>query len=503
MKKILKIAGVLLIAVAMVMSTVAVTANTIDEQNNIIDASGIHNTEYQGEDISGKYNMEYQRGPILFSQLPFEPDESWVFTTSTTYSSPQYRCFDNYEGVDEEICDIHWWGLSLVNPWAPCDPTGMTFEIIFWDQLPHLGGTEQCIYTDIAPTITPTGQFYSGFEMYYFEADLNPCCFLPDGWVSIQNTFSPNQCWFLWAGSDDGDLYAYQEGSTAPDLDNDMAFELTGMECEPSIDVEKYVLCPCTGEWIDADTEDEALDLPICTDAVFKIVIHNNGECCGALYDINVYDMMHDSLKFISADPEPLEFAYDPPYYHMWWYFQGPLYYCETIEIYITAHVQGPECSIDPNYVEVTAYTECEPGYVFDNDYAFVHAFENKPPTAPVIDGPSSGDVGTEYCWTFHSSDPNGDEVQYVIDWGDGNTETTPCVPSCTPYTVCHTYTSKGDYIITAKAKDCCWGAESPESTFPVTMPRNRAINTPFLNFLQNHPNMFPILRLLLQRLGL
>jgi hypothetical protein len=35
-------------------------------------------------------------------------------------------------------------------------------------------------------------------------------------------------------------------------------------------------------------------------------------------------------------------------------------------------------------------------------------------------------------------------------------------------------------------------------------VPRNRAHNTPFLNFLQNYPNMFPILqRLLFQRLGL
>jgi len=28
--------------------------------------------------------------------------------------------------------------------------------------------------------------------------------------------------------------------------------------------------------------------------------------------------------------------------------------------------------------------------------------------------------------------------------------------------------------------------------------PRNRAVNTPFLNFLENHPNLFPILRHLL-----
>jgi len=34
--------------------------------------------------------------------------------------------------------------------------------------------------------------------------------------------------------------------------------------------------------------------------------------------------------------------------------------------------------------------------------------------------------------------------------------------------------------------------------TVTLTTPRNRAINTPFLNFLQNHPNLFPILRQIL-----
>ena len=36
-----------------------------------------------------------------------------------------------------------------------------------------------------------------------------------------------------------------------------------------------------------------------------------------------------------------------------------------------------------------------------------------------------------------------------------------------------------------------------------VTMPRDKIVNRPLLNFLENHPNLFPILRLLLQRLGL
>ena len=54
------------------------------------------------------------------------------------------------------------------------------------------------------------------------------------------------------------------------------------------------------------------------------------------------------------------------------------------------------------------------------------------------------------------------------------------------------------DHLIQVKAKDV-YGAESEWSDpLPVSMPKNKAINTPFLNFLENHPNLFPLLRQLL-----
>ena len=58
-------------------------------------------------------------------------------------------------------------------------------------------------------------------------------------------------------------------------------------------------------------------------------------------------------------------------------------------------------------------------------------------------------------------------------------------------------FTGKIKMINTDNPDDYC------EISVTLTTPRNRAINTPFLNFLQNHPNLFPILQLLLQRLGL
>ena len=43
---------------------------------------------------------------------------------------------------------------------------------------------------------------------------------------------------------------------------------------------------------------------------------------------------------------------------------------------------------------------------------------------------------------------------------------------------------------------------ESSWATLHVTMPKNRAIQTPFKWFLQQYPNLFLLLKILLQRLG-
>jgi hypothetical protein len=123
----------------------------------------------------------------------------------------------------------------------------------------------------------------------------------------------------------------------------------------------------------------------------------------------------------------------------------------------------------------------------------------NQPPSAPSIAGPTSGKAGNPYTYTFTSTDPNGDQVSYYIKWGD--TTTTPWTtyqPSGPPgYSGSHTWSSQGTYTIEAKAKDT-YGAESGWTTLTVSMPRNRAINMPFLRFLENHPNLFPILRYIL-----
>jgi len=140
-------------------------------------------------------------------------------------------------------------------------------------------------------------------------------------------------------------------------------------------------------------------------------------------------------------------------------------------------------------------------GRVYMSDYmGNIYAFgvRNEPPTAPTIDGPTSGTAGEEYCWTFHSTDPDDDDVYYYIYWGDGQIENwIGPYPSCTPVEICHTYEEQGTYDIQARAKDVN-GAFSDWGHLEVEMPVNQH-STHVFQFLeklmQRFPNAFPILR--------
>ena len=126
---------------------------------------------------------------------------------------------------------------------------------------------------------------------------------------------------------------------------------------------------------------------------------------------------------------------------------------------------------------------------------------DNLPPNAPSITGETNGKAETEYEYAFNATDPDGDPVMYFIDWGDNNTEWTEYCDSGKEITLKHTWSDKGDYTIISKAQDI-YGAEGPEGTLEVTMPRNKAFNFNF-NLLEHlfdrFPNLFSIIRILLE----
>jgi len=146
----------------------------------------------------------------LYGATPHDPNASWTFGVSDTRdpNDPTYSSLIRYEsfsGISGNICDIHWWGLSLSYPWAACTETPAQFEIKFYLDAGGQPGAEVCSYT-VTPTVTPTGVLYSGFNMNRYDVlSLSPCCQLAAGWVSIQGiTVGNPDCWFLWASSPTG-----------------------------------------------------------------------------------------------------------------------------------------------------------------------------------------------------------------------------------------------------------------------------------------------------------
>ncbi|MBA7477865.1 hypothetical protein ES707_13280 [subsurface metagenome] len=80
----------------------------------------------------------------------------------------------------------------------------------------------------------------------------------------------------------------------------------------------------------------------------------------------------------------------------------------------------------------------------------------NNPPNTPLAPtGPDTGNPGTSYYFAAATYDPDGDQVCYKFDWGDGSeSDWTSFVDSGSAAGEYHTWSSKGIYEVKVKAKD-------------------------------------------------
>jgi outer membrane protein assembly factor BamB len=132
----------------------------------------------------------------------------------------------------------------------------------------------------------------------------------------------------------------------------------------------------------------------------------------------------------------------------------------------------------------------------------YLHAFgpveSNSPPETPTISGKTNGENGRKYQYLVRSIDPDNNPISFYIDWGDGSEGWEPERASEEKCGYRHTWSEKGNYTIRCKAKDVL-GAESDWATLEVTMPKTKqSFNWWFLQYLEKHPYMFPIIRQLL-----
>ena len=125
-------------------------------------------------------------------------------------------------------------------------------------------------------------------------------------------------------------------------------------------------------------------------------------------------------------------------------------------------------------------------------------------PAIPTIQGPAEGKIKKMYNYTFSTTDPQGENIYYYVDWGDGQSENwVGPYESGDQVVIGHAWSKKGTFSIQAKAKDV-YGFESGWGTLEVTMPKGTTyIPSPFSELIERlmerFPHAFPILRHLLE----
>ena len=91
--------------------------------------------------------------------------------------------------------------------------------------------------------------------------------------------------------------------------------------------------------------------------------------------------------------------------------------------------------------------------------YWYEWEFRTEPPNNPPIvpnrpSGQTSGYIGTSYRYSTSAEDPDGDDIKYSFDWGDGTTSETEFVDSGKTASLSHDWAKPGEYHVRVKATD-------------------------------------------------
>lgn len=164
----------------------------------------------------------------------------------------------------------------------------------------------------------------------------------------------------------------------------------------------------------------------------------------------------------------------------------GSIRWCKEFDIPYLAVESSPVIGADGTvYLGLSHFREVAP-FQYD-DTLYLHAFNERDPnapSAPEITGPTEGKSGECYNYTIVSTDPDGDDIYYCINWGEKSYQIPmgPWVPSVLeeigPFpsgeeiTINHTWTQSDSYTIKVIARDTN-NLVSPWSTLSVSMPKN------------------------------
>jgi len=111
----------------------------------------------------------------------------------------------------------------------------------------------------------------------------------------------------------------------------------------------------------------------------------------------------------------------------------------------------------------------------------------NEKPGAPTITGPTSGKTGEEHSYQIAAEDPDGNDLYYFIDWGDGtDIELIGPYSSGRTTTTKHNWSEKGDYIIKVMSRDV-YDSRSDWVSLEISMPKQKTSYTNILSLFERY----------------
>ncbi|MFA5102891.1 MAG: PKD domain-containing protein [Candidatus Thermoplasmatota archaeon] len=125
-----------------------------------------------------------------------------------------------------------------------------------------------------------------------------------------------------------------------------------------------------------------------------------------------------------------------------------------------------------------------------------VTVIPNDPPTIPTITGPRFGRTKTPSAYALTATDPDGNQVFYVIDWGDHiNREPLGPYSSGVEVPVNHSWNTPGTFQITVTAKDT-HNVQGNTASFLVRMTDLYLLDPSFIAYFEVTPHflLYPLL---------
>jgi hypothetical protein len=227
----------------------------------------------------------------------------------------------------------------------------------------------------------------------------------------------------------------------------------------PDSTIQKKVWDPVNSEWV------EEISIYLDDTVRFRIDLAYYGNY--DLTSVSILDELHFSMEYAgNADPPETDVSDNL----VWWNFTEPLEDNGKISIEFDAHsIGGTGSGAGINTATVTAYENGEP--FIKSDTAGVIVKVNHPPSSPDVGGDNFGKVGQELTLNAAATDPDGDEILYMFDWGDGTYSSwLGPNPSGQEIIATNSWDSPGIYNVKAKAKDTSLGFESDWSYYPLSV---------------------------------